>query len=371
MESTLNNQKISIWNVVKIGGLFAAWGIGSGFVTGQEVLQYFAGFGIWGYAAIALAMGIHCFLNYSFFSLGFEKRYTNPLDIFEYYTGNKMTAKIFQVMSVALLASAPIVMISGFGAAVEQYFHIDHRIGNVICGIIVLAIVLLGLKKFVDLCGAVSPITVALAVFTGAYYLFTHLDGVAQGIQIAPTLDFNKIAPVWFMAAYYYVCPLHSAPLLAAAATTCKTKKEAVLGGFLGVAMYAVPVLIMVTAQFSNIEEVSKQMIPNLYMATFISPILSILFVALIFVEIINTVVPCFLTLLISFTKEKTNKFYTLAAAMCVIATLISLTLPFDKLFGLIYGAFGFCGGMLILVMLYRHIKNAFAHNSKISGSIS
>ena len=42
------NEKVSISNVVKFAGAFIAFLIGSGFATGQEILQYFTAYGLKG-----------------------------------------------------------------------------------------------------------------------------------------------------------------------------------------------------------------------------------------------------------------------------------------------------------------------------------
>ena len=56
------NERISWKNVVIIAGVFISWAIGSGSVTGQASLQYFCGYGIWGFAGIVLEALVHLFL---------------------------------------------------------------------------------------------------------------------------------------------------------------------------------------------------------------------------------------------------------------------------------------------------------------------
>lgn len=348
-------QPINWVNVVKVGGVFASWCIGSGFVTGQECLQYFVGYGAYGYAAVLEAMLLHVVLLISFFTLGFKLRNANPMQIFEYYAGKKL-AKVFQVMCLALSASAPIVMISGFGAAANQYFNIPSEVGNIVLGILCIITVALGLKKMVDICGAIGPVIVVFAIGIGIYYLVGHVDGIAAGIELAPTLPLTKIAPLWWMSAYYYVCPLHSAPYMAATATTCNTRREAIYGGIFGVIIYAAAVLTMVTATFSNVEELSVSMIPNLYIANQISPVLGFIFVILIFAGIYSSTAPCFFNVCRTFAEEGTKRYKILAVSLCGIGTLISLTMPFDKLFNAVYGTFGAVGGVLILCVFGRFI---------------
>ena len=43
-----------IRNSIRIAGAFIAWVIGSGFATGQEMLRFYASFGLYGYGAVAV-----------------------------------------------------------------------------------------------------------------------------------------------------------------------------------------------------------------------------------------------------------------------------------------------------------------------------
>ena len=49
-------QQVSIWNVVKLAGAYIAFTIGSGFATGQEVLQFFTSYGPAGYIGALVSM---------------------------------------------------------------------------------------------------------------------------------------------------------------------------------------------------------------------------------------------------------------------------------------------------------------------------
>ena len=52
--------------IIKYAGAFIAWVIGSGFATGQEVLQFFTSFGYMSYGAVLLNLsqvpkvGVNC-----------------------------------------------------------------------------------------------------------------------------------------------------------------------------------------------------------------------------------------------------------------------------------------------------------------------
>ena len=59
-------QKTNWLNVVKYAGAYIAFIIGSGFATGQEIIQFYTSYGIWGIGSVAISMfpvrlgGRHC-----------------------------------------------------------------------------------------------------------------------------------------------------------------------------------------------------------------------------------------------------------------------------------------------------------------------
>ena len=43
----MEDKKVSMKQVIAIGGAFMGFVIGSSFASGQECMQYFTGFGVW------------------------------------------------------------------------------------------------------------------------------------------------------------------------------------------------------------------------------------------------------------------------------------------------------------------------------------
>lgn len=149
------NERVRWINVIKIAGVFIAWAIGSGSVTGQASLQYFCAYGAWGFAGIVIDCALHLFLLLAFFKLGHKMQFENPLAIYTYYCGDKV-GKIFQALSIGLLYSAPVVMISGFGASLNQHFGVPTQVGSVLLGVLCLITIILGLKKLVNITGSIE-----------------------------------------------------------------------------------------------------------------------------------------------------------------------------------------------------------------------
>ena len=77
--STLN-----IRNSIRIAGSFIAWVIGSGFATGQEMLRFYARFGLYGYGAVAVNLVGFLGMAYLLMRTGFEHKKNRALITFNF-----------------------------------------------------------------------------------------------------------------------------------------------------------------------------------------------------------------------------------------------------------------------------------------------
>ena len=71
------NQKVS-WNrVLILAGAVIAFTIGSGFATGQEIVQYFTAYGVEGILTVLLFAACFIYYNYNFAKAGAEEHWRN------------------------------------------------------------------------------------------------------------------------------------------------------------------------------------------------------------------------------------------------------------------------------------------------------
>lgn len=67
-------SRCSIRNVVTFAGAFIAWIIGSGFATGQEILQFFTSYGYNSYGVVLLNLLGFLFLGQVLLTTGYAHR---------------------------------------------------------------------------------------------------------------------------------------------------------------------------------------------------------------------------------------------------------------------------------------------------------
>ena len=103
------NKKLNIGRVVTIGGAFIAFAIGSGFSTGQEIMQFFAAYGTEiVLCAVVFFIG-NLYMNYNFLEAGRKGQFEKGSQVFNYF-GGKYIGLFFDWFSVIFSFASYFVM---------------------------------------------------------------------------------------------------------------------------------------------------------------------------------------------------------------------------------------------------------------------
>lgn len=100
-------RKVSVLNVIKFAGAYIAFTFGSGFATGQEILQFFAAYGQQAIVAALVGMAIFASMGAALMVKGYDLQLKVETSIFRYYCGKYigMALEVFTIVS--LFASSP------------------------------------------------------------------------------------------------------------------------------------------------------------------------------------------------------------------------------------------------------------------------
>lgn len=129
--------------VMKYAGAFIAWVIGSGFATGQEILQFFTSYGYYSYGVVVLNLVGFLFLGHMLMTTGYAHKKDGGFNHFTYYCGKRAgTFYSWLVLGTLLLLIA--VLVSGAGAALSEYYGLNRYIGSLITSALVLGAYLVG-----------------------------------------------------------------------------------------------------------------------------------------------------------------------------------------------------------------------------------
>ncbi|SCG82060.1 hypothetical protein DW1_0440 [Proteiniborus sp. DW1] len=355
----MNNQTVSMKKVFAFAGAFIAFLIGSGFATGQEIMQYFASYGHMGIAGAIVMFVLFLYVGVSFITVGQKHKFPKGSDIYTYYCG-KTIGKFYDYFSVIFIYMSFVVMIAGAGATLNQQYGLPVAVGGIIMGILAGGTVIFGLGKIVDVIGKIGPVIVVLSILLGLSAIIINPGGLSNANEVIPTLELMKASTNWLFAAGSYVgfCMLWLASFMSSMGATANSKKEAALGAVFGAIAFSIAVIIVALGLMANIEQVAGSMIPSLILAANIHPAIAVLFSLTVVAGIYTTAVPLLWTASSRIADEKSSKFKIITIVLAVIGVFIGLKVPFDRLVNIIYVINGYVGILLLVLMVIKSIRN-------------
>lgn len=349
----------SISVVLRLSGAYCAFLIGSGFATGQELLQFFAGFGWAGLAGALLYFVFGAYLAWSLLLAGRRHALHNSDEVFRHYAG-PVIGPVFGWYTVVVACSIYIVMLSGSGAVLHQHMGTTEWAGAAAMALAVFLTLYFGLHELVDVIGSIGPLLILLLVVIAAAAILDQPARVMQGAQVAGATEMLRAAPNWWSSALVYTAMCHTAlaaflpPLGAATANEQSLKQAAILGPFLFSATLAVCVLALLGG-FPGIE---TKMIPMTELARGATPMLAEVFAWIVLAGIFTTAAPMLWITSVRFAEDGSARYRVLVGAFAAAGLLVAVALPFDRLLNLIFPTVGWSGMLLVVFIVVKQLRS-------------
>ena len=361
-------QQVSIWNVVKLAGAYIAFTIGSGFATGQEVLQFFTSYGPAGYIGALVSMFLFAAMGAALMVKGHELNLTVQTEIFRYYCG-KYIGYILEIFTIVCLFCVVSIMFAGSGAVAGEYFGVGAEIGKLGMAILCVMTVLLGLNGLVDIIGAIGPVITVFTILIGIVTAVTstYYGNDLTGAQVQALFDLRATAGWWFVAyewldtawfsgVLYAACMvLGGIPFLAGLGTRARNRQEAIWGGVMGGVFLMLSVIMIVFAMLCYPDQIVTYEVPNLFLAEQHLPILAMIFSVVLLLGIYSTAAPMFWLVLNRIQGFGLGRTPMLAVTVVLgIVAYFGAQIGFGKLIGILYPLMGQVGLIMIPVVFLR-----------------
>lgn len=360
---TQNNNPVRLTRVILIGGSLIALLVGSGFTTGQEIMQYFVAYGYAGIASIALMLLLFVYVNVSFVSAGHEQQFAEPKSIYQYYCG-RLIGNFFDYFSVVFLFMSFWVMIAGAGAALHQQFGWPSWVGGVTMGALTLVSLFFGFKRLVAIIGSIGPLLSVLAIVIGIIgYAMAPAGLLDYEAKLEPLVNDGAILQAssdWLIACASYVgfCMMWLAVFMTNLGKSASSRKEACWGATLGAVLFSLAVLALMLGLAAHLDDVAGTQIPTLVLVAKIHPSLALGFSLIVFVAIFTTAAPLLWTPVKRFAPDEDSpRHRLLLVLLAVIGTVVGLAIPFDRLINIVYVINGDVGFALLFLMLAKDIR--------------
>ncbi|MDD3429370.1 MAG: hypothetical protein PHG02_05130 [Oscillospiraceae bacterium] len=352
------DKKVRIAQIFTLSGALVAFHVGSGFASGQELLQFFTAYGALG----IFAVGVLVFLLLSLFTVAVmcgEKppHKTRKNNLYVFYCG-KIAGTVFSFLTPLLLFLTYVVMLSGSGAAAKEYFGVSTLTGRVVMGLLTMVTVLLGLDKLVKIVGKIGPVIIVGVVALGVYGIFFGMENMTEGFFALETIWLPRAAPNWWLSAVSYasfaaICGL---PFISGLGGEINNKKEGIYSAVLGSGAFCLAALVMSFGLLCNVEHLYTLQVPTLYLARAVSPLAAFAFSLVLFAGVYTTAVPMLWSVADSLEPDTTAPFYKLVVCVLVAIAILCSVFPFNKLLGFVYPYIGYTGVVLQVVMILNFL---------------
>ena len=350
--------KTSSKNILKFAGAYVACAIGSGFATGQEIMQFFTAHGTLSILGSIITMVLFSLLGGTIMKHARELELKVPGHIVKYYFGDTL-GKIFEILFQVFLYAIFVIMIAGAGATLAEYYGIHPLVGRVCMAIVAFLSVILGLTKLTDILGSMGTVIVVFAVAVGLISFLMNMDGFSNANAVLSEIEMTKPNGGALFSSILYPGFNIVAVLVFSAGigSSANNKKEAFYGGVLGGIFFGLAILCMNLGLLSQIGIVYNKEVPSLILADQLGHVIGVVFSVILICGIYTTAVPMLWGVTSQFAKEKTKKFTLVALILTIIAFILGMT-DFSKLVNTVYPFSGYMGILLMVLILYRVLSN-------------
>ena len=347
-------KEIKMWS---LAFTYVGCFLGAGFISGQELWQFFGNFGNWGYVGLAGAAVLFTVIGILFVRLtqmtqcADVDRLLGPWNI-------KWLRGASGVIAALFLFFVVVSMSAGVGAMLNQLFHVPTWLGSLVFMAAVFLVTLLGVSGMVNAFTALLHVLIAatVAFAAGAYATFG-----TEGIFRLKDVNTNPLMPNWVVASLTFVAYniLGGIGIMAPVGQYVRKKKHIYLGSAVsGVMLLAVAGSILTS--LGTYPEAVQAELPMVALASRLNGTLGTIYGIMLLVAMFCNALAS-LVGMSAYVEQKSAFVRThknpVLLAVSVLAWAASL-LGFAEIIGTVYPIFGYIS-IAFLVFLVIHFFRA------------
>lgn len=345
-------------NLLRCTGGYIAWVIGSGFATGQEVLQFYSSYGFKSIGIIIINLFLFMVLGSYIMETGYKNRMNKKFNQYSFFCGKYLGGALKEIMPIIIFAIM-VILISGAGATLEEYYGINHYVGAGIMTLLILFAYLFGFENLVSIISKIGPLIIGFTILVGLVTLFRDFGSLEEVSDNLHLLNDKRPAINWWFSgilygAYNIFC---GSTYYCSLGSSAKSIKEAKWGAIIGSFALITAVGIMNFAMLSNLGNIAALSIPTLYLAKKISVVLGMGFSVILIAGIFSSSTPMMWMVCDKYVEEGTRGAKVFAGTVAVLAFVCGM-LPFDQLINKIYPYLGYMGVIYLMSVAYNKIKS-------------
>lgn len=338
-----------------LGLAFAGSFLGAGYVSGQELWQFFGVFGKNGTFGLVLAISLLLAVGLMMLDLNRKTEYEDVDRLVIMWDLRVLRGAVF-ALEVVFLFGVCMIMTAGIGALLHQLLDLPAWVGSAVFTVMIAVLSLYGFSGMVKAFSATVPVLAFVTLIFGI--MSVSQNGIS--LSSAPVSDGNPLMGSWPVAALSFACYNIFGSIAMIAPLGRHTKKKStvlwgVLMGSMILLIIAGSVLICVSAE----PQITSEELPMLALAYEKSKALGYLYGILLLLAMFGTS----LSSLVGFgnmvfcKSEKIKKNRVLFTALTALAFFGGSMFGFGELIGIIYPLFGYASSVFIVLMAIHWIR--------------
>lgn len=344
-------------STLKVAATYIGTIVGAGFATGQEVLQFFARFGINGIYGLILTTLLFIFFGYIIMILGRELNASSHLEIIR-YSGGKVIGTLIDIIILFFLFGALTAMIAGSGALLHQQFGISGLVGNILMSVITALTVLTGINGIINSISIIVPFLLISVTGISVYSIINSPPLIEVTTAIVHE---NGLITNWALAAILYISynTVLSVAILGPLGAKARSKKAILYGSILGGLGLGLGSIMIYLALFGDITKVATLEVPMIYIAGNISPVIQIIYAIVLIAEVYTTAVGSlygFGARIVNMKDHPKNGRVTVL--IVTVVAFFASQFGFTNLVKYLYPLVGYAGIVLLICLIYSFYKN-------------
>lgn len=336
--------------------MFCGCFLGAGFLSGNELWQFFASFGINGLIGCiisVLLIGIFCAF---IIEISVARKIENPELVIlpkRYYKSSMLFGALQAVIVFAII----VIMAAGSSTLVNSVVGLNRNIVSIGFCAALCVLVMLGTERIVAAFSVLIPFIALSSVIIGIIVISYNGDTFE-----IPSIDGsgNKLLNNWAASALAYVSysVFSSVGVFSAVSSKIKSRKSIWLGMLTGSAIMCVMAVVIMLVIWSYTEAMQTEL-PMLSAAMSIGKFSGGIYSVLLFSGMFGAALSCYMSLSnyfrIKFALNK--KAFFVVTILIAGAAFTGSIFGFGDLVGTIYPIFGYIGIVVLALLVMNFIK--------------
>jgi uncharacterized membrane protein YkvI len=343
---------------VNIAAAYIGAVIGAGFLSGQEIMEFFLSFGVKGIIGTLLSGILFGALGSSILQVSFRRHVKSyegfVTDVMGPYIGRFMDIVLFG-LSLGTLG----IMLAGAGQLVSEQFNVTALVGIGLTSLSLLVAINWGIDSILLVNKFLVPILMCTGPGIAIATISSCLGGSGSSVLVAPQAQGS-----WLLSSILYVSynSMIALTFLAPLGGECQSEGAAKGGGWLGGLILGVASNLIAIALYLKGNMVLESQLPMLILARGHGPVVQGIYVFSLWAAIFTTALSNLYGLSVRLGESVGCNWKKVTIPLMLVGIALSYA-GFSKLIGLVYPFFGLLGLPFIFLTIAKSpsLKERFA----------